>query len=282
MVSGLLACLGRIKIVTVVIVNTREFIWHKLLRRPYTLAATQIGKGEPLLFLHGLGANHEIWLPLMRRLTKNWRSIAPDLLGFGQSPRPDWKEYSVHDHVRSVVATLNKLGIKQPVTIMAHSMGCLVAAHLATAYPKRVKRLVLYAPPLFADEPVFPKHARRRQRYFAFFEYIATHPQVIFLQRRWLWRFAKRQAGVDMDEEKWLPFERSLRNTIMSQQAYQELLNIHVPTDIVHGRLDVMVTRAELDKMLESNKYITQHVVTSAHNVSAIPVKYLARLLEST
>lgn len=262
--------------------STYDFIWHRFLRRPYKLAVSEVGEGEPLVFLHGLGASHDIWNTLVQKLDhQKWHAILPDLLGFGQSPRPDWNRYSVTDHARSVIVTLNKLGVRQPVTIMAHSMGCLVAAHIAAQYPHRVKRLVLYAPPLFADEPVFPKHARRRQRYFAFFEYIATHPQLVLLQRRWLWRFAKRTAGVDMDKERWLPFERSLRNTIMQQQAYRELLDVHVPTDIVHGRLDVMVTRVELDKMLQANSHITQHVVTGAHNVSAIPAKYLLKLVES-
>lgn len=261
--------------------NIRDFVWHRMLRRPYTLAVSEAGEGgEPLLLLHGLGASGSIWDPLLKHLSADqWHAIIPDLLGFGDSPRPEWSKYSVDDHVRSVVATLNKAGIKKPVVIVAHSMGCLVASHLASRYPHRVKRMVLYAPPLFADEPIFRKHARKRERYFAFFEYVATHPEIAFLQHRWVWRMAKRMAGIDLDEEKWLPFERSLRNTIMEQRAYQEMIRLRVPTDVVHGRLDFVVIRTEVDKMLRANPHVKMHTVAGLHGVSLLPAKYLAELV---
>ncbi|HKX73423.1 MAG TPA: alpha/beta hydrolase [Candidatus Saccharimonadales bacterium] len=262
--------------------NVRDFVWHRLLRRPYQLAASEAGDGEPLVLLHGLGASGEIWDPLLKRLdASDWHAVIPDLLGFGDSPRPEWSNYSVDDHARSVIATLNKMGVKKPAVIVGHSMGCLVAAHVATRYPGRVKRMVLYAPPLFADEPVFRKHARKRERYFAFFEYIAAHPEVAFLQHRWIWKMAKRMAGLDLNEEKWLPFERSLRNTIMEQRAYQEMVRLRVPTDVVHGRLDFVVIKTEVDKMLRANPNIQMHTITGTHGVSLIPVKYLAQLLEA-
>lgn len=260
--------------------NIRDAIWHRLLRRPYKLAVIDQGEGEPLVLLHGLGASGDTWSPLLKRLKPmQWRTIAPDLLGFGESPRPDWNKYSVQDHARSVIATLNQLGIREPVTIVGHSMGCLIAAHIATKYPRRVKRMVLYAPPLFADEPVYRKHARKRERYFLFFEYVAAHPQMAFLQHRWLWKLAKKMAGIDLDEERWLPFERSLRNTIMEQRAYNELVTLRVPTDIVHGRLDFIVIRTEVDKMLRSNPFVTLHAVTGMHGISAVAAKYLAGLI---
>lgn len=260
----------------------RDAVWHRLLRRPYKLAVIDQGSGEPLVLLHGLGASGEIWLPLLKRLKQaDWHIITPDLLGFGESPRPDWSNYSVQDHARSIMATLNAMGVRQPVTIVGHSMGCLIAAHIATKYPRRVKRMVLYAPPLFADEPVFRKHARKRERYFLFFEYVAAHPQMAFLQRRWLWRLAKRMAGINLDEEKWLPFERSLRNTIMEQRAYNELVALRVPTDIIHGRLDFVVIRTEVDKMLRANPYVTLHAVTGMHGISVVAATYLAKLLKS-
>lgn len=261
--------------------NVRDFVWHRLFRRPYTLAVSEAGEGEePLLLLHGLGASGEVWDPLLKRLDANdWHAVIPDLLGFGQSPRPQWSNYSVQEHARSVLATLNKLGIKKPVVIVAHSMGCLVASHIAARYPDRVKAMVLYAPPLFADEPIFKKHARKRERYFTFFEYVAAHPEIAFLQHRWIWRMAKRMAGVDLDEDKWLPFERSLRNTIMEQRAYQEMVALRVPTHVVHGRLDFIVIRTEVDKMLKANPYVHLHTVAATHGVSLVPSKFLVNLI---
>lgn len=257
----------------------KEFVWHKLLRRPYTLAVKESGTGDPVVLLHGLALNGAVWQKLVALLGDNVRAIRPDLLGFGDSPRPDWSDYSVDDHARAVVATLKKRGVTKPVTIVGHSMGCLVAAHIATKYPQIVKRLVLYAPPLFVDEPDFPIHGKMRSRYFAFYEYIASRPQLALLPQQRLWRIAQSMFGLHLDQERWLPFERSLRNTIMAQQAYEEFIALQVPTDIVHGRLDFVIVRAEITAILKANPRITMHTFTGTHNLSGRAAKFLYDIL---
>ena len=47
------------------------------------------GSGEPtVVFLHGLGASSRYWSKL-GEISHNYQAIAPDLLGFGRSPKPD-------------------------------------------------------------------------------------------------------------------------------------------------------------------------------------------------
>lgn len=261
--------------------NIRDTIWHKWLRRPYKLAAIQAGQGQKtVVLLHGVGASGAVWQSLIAQLDpKEWRVIAPDLLGFGESPKPQWPDYAVLTHANAVVALLKRLGVKGQVTILGHSMGTLIATHIAATYPKRVKRLVLYEPPLYADDPEFRAHMRRREYYFALYEFIAGHPQLAFTQAQRLWRIAKRLLGLHLSEEEWTPFERSLRNTIMRQTAYSELHNIHVPTDIVHGRFDLVVTRKDLRRMYKQNHKITWHTVSDFHGISARSARYLAALL---
>src|SRR5688572_20917551 len=147
--------------------NLFDTIWHRVLRRPYLLAVTDTGgPGKVVLLLHGLGTSGEAWRPLVSQLKgEAWRVITLDLLGFGQSPRPEWNSYSVEDHARAVIATLRRLGVrKQKLTLVGHSMGCLVASHIAARRPRRVQRLVLYEPPVFAQVPDFPRHERSRSR----------------------------------------------------------------------------------------------------------------------
>lgn len=256
-----------------------DTIWHQFLRRPYTLNTLDQGSGSPIVMLHGLAASNKLWEPLSRLLVSKRRVLAMDLLGFGASPSPDWNSYDVEQHARMVVATLKKKGIKHDVTIIGHSMGCLVATHIAARYPGLVKHLVLYEPPLFADDPEYRSHTKRRQRYFAFFAYVASHPQWAFTQS-YLIRITKRVIGLGVDRATWVPFERSLRNTIMQQQAYDELRNTVVPTDIVHGRLDFVVIRTEIKNMLAVNEHIHLHVVTEMHGLSVRSARYLARLLQ--
>lgn len=257
--------------------------WHKTLRRPYRLNVRyDKGKGETVVLLHGLGQSGEKWLPLIDKLDLGkWRVIVPDLFGFGKSPKPAWGKYDVNDHARMVVNTLKYLGVKYPITIVGHSLGCLVASHIAATHPKMVSRLVLYQPPLFVDDPTYRRHHRRRGRYFALYTYIANRPQLAFLKSQFLRRVARRISGLNLEEADWPPFELSLRNTIMGQQVYQELHDIKIPTDIIHGRLDIIVTRTQIKKMFAGNDNIKLHLTNDVHDVSPRAANYIISLLQN-
>jgi pimeloyl-ACP methyl ester carboxylesterase len=258
-----------------------DIAWHKWLRRPYRLAVSDSGRGNTVVLLHGVGASGAVWWSLKQRLEESgWRVIVPDLLGFGDSPKPQWGQYTVQDHALQVVAALKRLRVKGPVTLVGHSMGCLVSVHIAANHPKLVRRLVLYEPPLYADDPGFRSHMRRREYYFALYEFIAAHPQLAFVRAHLFWRIAKKIVGLQLSEEMWGPFQRSLRNTIMQQTAYRELHAITVPTDIVHGRFDLVVTRRELRAMYLANPNITWHTVSDVHGISRRSGRYLAALLD--
>lgn len=251
------------------------------MQRPYKLAFADMGEGRTVVLLHGLAASKAIWKPLVEELVAGgWRVIAPDLMGFGDSPKPQWSKYTVWDHARMVSATLRRLDVKGPVTIVGHSMGCLVAAHMAATQPKMVKHLVLYEPPILGDTPEFPRYATRSNRYRALFEYIASHPQLAQLESRFLWRVARKLSGLHLSPEEWLPFEQSLRNTIINQHAYKQLRDITVRTDIIYGRLDFIVIRQGVKKIFQQNKYIKLHLVTDMHGISVRSARYLASLLQ--
>lgn len=250
------------------------------MRRPYRLDLIDAGKGQTVVMLHGLAANKENWLRLIEELPPDkWHVLAPDLMGFGASPKPQWNDYTVQEHARAVLALLKKRKIRRGVILVGHSMGCLIASHIAATNPKLVSRLVLYEPPLLAEVPEFPDHTKRSERYKVLFEYIASHPQLAQLENKIMWRIARKVSGLYLDQEEWVPFERSLRNTILAQQAYDELKSVAVPTDIVYGRLDLIVIRQGIRQMFRPNKNIHLHLVTDIHGISARSARYLAGLL---
>ena len=158
-------------------------------------------------------------------------------------------------------------------------MGCLVAVHLASVYPERFDHVVLYEPPLFADIPEFSSHARRRKLYFSIFERIVDSPNMVLIYARLLGRAATKVAGFAVDEATWLPFERSLRNTIMAQTAYQELHTLEVPTDIVYGRFDIVVTKTEVKEMFADNKNVSFYRVSDTHGISKKSATALTQLI---
>jgi pimeloyl-ACP methyl ester carboxylesterase len=110
-----------------------------------TVRGTQVhllsgGSGEPVLYLHGAGASNA-WLPFHARLAARCQVLAPDLLGFGQSDRPDWlddvKDYAVH-----YLDLLDALGLER-VHLVGLSMGGWIAAELAVWASHRLKSLTL-------------------------------------------------------------------------------------------------------------------------------------------
>ncbi|HSX29116.1 MAG TPA: alpha/beta hydrolase [Candidatus Saccharimonadales bacterium] len=259
-----------------------DTVWHKWLRRPYNLAARDIGHGNTtVVLLHGIGASGAVWQSLIRLLEPaEWRVLVPDLLGFGASPKPQWGDYTVHDHAKQVIALLKRAKVKGPVVIVGHSMGTLIATRIASTNPKRVGRLILYEPPLYAMDPEFPGHVRRREYYFALYTFIAAHPQLAVTQAQLVWRIAKKIVGLRLSEAEWIPFSRSLHNTIMRKTAYSELHSIQVPTDIIHGRFDLVVTRKDVRRMYRRNHNITWHTVPDVHGISVRSARYLAALLQ--
>lgn len=262
-----------------------DVLWHKWLHRPYALHTIRVGtSGQAVVLLHGVGASSDTWNSFRRQVELTgqggkWQLIIPDLLGFGESPKPQWNSYSVAEHARTVVAAIKAAKPKGRVIIIGHSMGCLVATHIAATHPRLVKQLILYEPPLYADNPEFRRHARQREYYFALYEFIANHKQLAFTQAQFMWRVAKRIVGLSLSPDMWTPFERSIRNTIMRQTAYDELHRIHIPTVIIHGRLDMVVTRSELRSMFRKNTYITWYTVTDFHGISMRSARFLVQLL---
>lgn len=253
--------------------------WHLKLKRPFKLhKAYDQGSGQPLLLIHGLATSSNTWDPLVPLLDKNkWHVLAYDLLGFGKSPKPDYMQYDVNEHAKAILASLGRLK-HQKIVIVGHSMGCLVASHIAHLRPDMVQHMVLFEPPLFADSPEFRSHSRRRKLHFALYEYFLKRPAVLIRYSGIAARIA-RQRVAHIKPDAWLPFERSLKNTIMKQQSYKELERVSVRTDIIYGSFDFIVTRKEVKDILAANKNITFHLVREAHDVTKRGAKYIVKLL---
>jgi len=99
----------------------------------------------PVLLLHGSGpgvtayANWRLTIPdLARRL----RVVAPDLVGFGFTERPEGVRYDMDTWVGQVVGLLDALGLER-ASVVGNSFGGALALRLAARHPDRVDRLVL-------------------------------------------------------------------------------------------------------------------------------------------
>jgi len=92
-----------------------------------------------VLFLHGNPTSSYIWRNIIPLVAPVAHCIAPDLIGFGQSGKPDI-EYRFFDHVRYLDAFLDKVGISSSY-VVAQDWGTALAFHLAARKPKFVRGL---------------------------------------------------------------------------------------------------------------------------------------------
>jgi pimeloyl-ACP methyl ester carboxylesterase len=97
------------------------------------------GDGETIVFLHGLLGSSKSWAFQFDRLSRDYRVIAWDAPGYGQS---ELVSASIDAFVEALRALIAHIG-RPKVSLVGHSMGGAVAARFAATFPEQVSRLVL-------------------------------------------------------------------------------------------------------------------------------------------
>lgn len=90
------------------------------------MAYSEMGEGDPIVFLHGNPTSSYLWRNVMPHLADQGRCIAPDLIGMGDSEKlePSGPErYTFREHRRFLDAFLETLGIVRNVTLVIHDWG---------------------------------------------------------------------------------------------------------------------------------------------------------------
>lgn len=119
------------------------------------------GDGEAVLLLHGLGGTSNTWAPMTAALARVQR-IRLDLPGSGRSDRVEGP-LSIALYVQAALRALSAAGA-QRAHVVAHSMGTIVATHLAATYPAIVRSLALFGPLLAPADPARTAIRARAQK----------------------------------------------------------------------------------------------------------------------
>ena len=108
------------------------------------------GEGEPVVMIHGLGGTSNTFTPVLAAFARH-RTIRFDLPGSGRSPRVDGP-LSLRLFVERALLVMRKAEVER-AHVVAHSMGTIVAAHLAATEPGKVTSLALFGPLLAPPDP---------------------------------------------------------------------------------------------------------------------------------
>jgi len=108
---------------------------------------------EVLLFLHGFAASAYSFHRLTPHLSRDFRTVAIDLNGFGFSERPSAADaYTIEGQVETVLAAADYLDLRR-FHVVGHSYGAAVAIRLARTAPERTSSLILVSPAPESEPP---------------------------------------------------------------------------------------------------------------------------------
>lgn len=229
-----------------------------------SIASSEWGSGYPLIFLHGFCDNRSMWDEFVEPFTADYRVIAPDLPGFGDSellPPP----FTIDQVGDRLYEWLRDQKVDRPLLI-GHSLGGYVALSILDRHPEFVSGLVL-----FHSTPVGDSKERKevRDRVIAFVrehgvqEYLDSFVPGLFTDKK---NPAIRQALARMTgtkAEALIGYAGAMRER---PDRTDVLLKTQVPVLIIGGMNDALIPVTDLENIVKkSSKAVFYMVPQTAH-----------------
>lgn len=192
-----------------------------------------LGRGKPLIFLHGWVGSWRYWIPSMQAASISFRAYALDMWGFGDSAKQS-KRYAIDEQVKLLQLFLEEMGIGK-VAIIGHGLGALVALIYTQRNPGLVDRMMA------VGLPEDSQHINRRL-------YTTTQVELI----DWLLNRAS--------ESDALRHEAPKTDTLAVQSSLNELQHIDpmgiysrltTPVLMVHGQNDPIINGSSPEDLLD-------------------------------
>lgn len=219
------------------------------------------GTGEPLLLLHGFGADKDNFTRVARHLTPHYRVIIPDHVGFGESSHTPEADYSPQGQSHNLRALMQKLGVTE-LHIGGNSMGGHIAITYAALFPAEVKSLwLLDAGGVWSargndfaqkvrETGVNPLMARSEEDFARMFDYVMADPPFV---PRPILNVKARERIRNFD------LEQIIFAQVSADAVEERAATVAAPTLIVWGREDRALNYAAgelLDRVMVNSQLI--------------------------
>ena len=208
------------------------------------------GSGPVMVLLHGINSDAQDWRKVIDTIGGGYRFVAVDLLGFGESPKPEDIDYTADEHAQVLDQTLTAIGVDRPFLLVGYSLGGDIAIRYAAKHPRRVHRLFLLSTPFYLPPKAFSREAFGKQ-----------YLQVIIFQRLWKFlsnskkrdnllyqiadgkaeEFAKGFLRTDNVSTHWDIMSKNLRNCIGKATFVDDLPKLDMPVTFALGIRDPIV-----------------------------------------
>ncbi|MCA9347745.1 alpha/beta hydrolase [Candidatus Saccharibacteria bacterium] len=227
-------------------------IIHKYIGIPYKIAVkVDKGRGRPIVFIHGIASDATVWDRVINYLGDTPRRILTlDLLGHGNSPKPDWTNYSAFDYAKSTARTLRSKNVKGAV-LVGHSMGGLVCVEIAKQYPDLVSKLVLVCPPIYDTNTEGIN--KLDGRYIGLYELLVQKDDFTKSLAASIAKLMGEKIHFYLTPNSWGPIRKSLENTIIKQNTLGVLNKLRIPKIIIYGKYDPFIVSANYNKIKDAD-----------------------------
>jgi pimeloyl-ACP methyl ester carboxylesterase len=201
-----------------------------------------LGRGRPVIFIHGWVGSWRYWIPNMQAASMNFRAYALDLWGFGDTAKEPEK-YLLNQQTTLLDDFLAEMGIGK-IAIIGHGLGAIVGLMFAEKYPKYVDRVMAVGLPL--ERSLISTRLEQSQP-----EELAD----------WLLGDTPDSQAARMEAPK-ADRDAILRsiNNLQSYQIIELTEQITTPLLLVFGQNDPAVTMANNDRLLTLPEHM-HHII---------------------
>lgn len=243
---------------------------------PTTANYIQQGSGSPVILIHGIAASHHDWDDLIPELTQNgYASYALDLLGHGDSPKPNSRAYHIDWLLEHFSKWMQSLQLTEPAILIGHSLGSYIALEYARRVAAWTRGLVLVNP--FYSRHQLPLLLRRTYGRTGLRHFIVGRTP------EWLFRFIvdltsaamghssgalhalpeRIRAQTALDYMRTAPGVYYIPNEV--PDTTQFLSRITLPTLVVWGDRDRTLAPSSFPKMVEAMPRATGKSIRAGH-----------------
>jgi pimeloyl-ACP methyl ester carboxylesterase len=132
-----------------------------------TIFYRKLGKGYPVILIHGFCETHETWNGFAEKLAEKFEVLAVDLPGFGESPMLH-PPFSIEDVASETAEWIDNEKIKLPIVI-GHSLGGYVTLAMAKKFPEKLAGIGLF------QSTAYPDSEERKINRNRVIDFVETH-----------------------------------------------------------------------------------------------------------
>ena len=202
-----------------------------------------LGRGRPLVFLHGWIGSWRYWIPSMQVASITFRTYAIDLWGFGDTAKKP-ENYPLDKQINLLEDFIHEMGFEK-VALIGHGLGAIIALNYAIRNNKDVDRLLLVSIP------------RVNQKSNA--QFFSSSPQQLSD-----WLLSRTLDGTSVRSEAPKADPRALQLSMLDLETIDLnslISKIYIPCLIVHGRNDPQLENPTSQQFTNFLSYTTHCIV---------------------